>query len=442
MNQRTRRRHDEQGALPDLPDLPPLPDDDEPDFYPDFPSQYQPSRSEVGGLPPTIPGELEPDEDDAPDLRPGTVERPLRVGVIGVGFGAAVHIPALKQLPETEIVTVCARRTERAIGTAAKFGIPLATTDYRELLAEPSIEAVIIAVPPFLHHAMAIAALEAGKHVLLEKPMARSLAEARDMAKMAESAGVVAMVNHEYRFHPVRTRIKELLDEGYIGTPQAISLTAYTSTLADPYTHPYGWLAQAEKGGGMLAAVGSHHVDALRWWFGEITGVAGATATMVPRRLLPDGSGMAKVDADDNFAFIVRFASGALGTVHVSATAGVDSGEEIILSGSEGMLIAQGDHGLYGARRGESGMTEIEIPDRLTAGVYDPAEPLIGPTKLLIRRWVEAIRDGAPSPSPSFADGVKVQEILEGALRSGKQGRWIDTSGVRWPTAVPRHVGY
>jgi predicted dehydrogenase len=120
----------------------------------------------------------------------------------------------------------------------------------------------------------------------------------------------------------------------------------------------------------------------------------------------------------------------------------VDTGEEIILSGSEGMLIAQGDQGLFGARRGEAGMTEIEIPDRLTAGVYDPAEPLIGPTKLLIRRWVEAIRDGAPSPSPSFADGVKVQEVLEGAFRSGTQGRWIDTSGARWPTAVPHHVGF
>lgn len=442
MNQRTRRKPGEHGALPELPDLPPFPDEDETDLVPEYEPRYQPSRAEAGGLPPTIPDELEPEEDEGPDLRPGSIERPLRVGVIGVGFGAAVHIPALMELPETEVITVCARRTERAIGAAAKFNIPLVTTDFRELLAEPSVEAVVIAAPPFLHHAMSIAAFEAGKHVLLEKPMARSLAEARDMAKMADSAGVVAMVNHEYRFHPVRARIKELLDQGYIGTPQAISLTAYTSTLSDPYTHPFGWMAQAEKGGGMLAAVGSHHVDALRWWYGDITGVAGATATMVPRRLMPDGSGMAKVDADDNFAFLVRFASGALGTVQVSATSGVDSGEEIILSGSEGMLIAQGDQGLFGARRGEAGMTEIDVPNTLPEGAYDEEQPLIAPTKLLIRRWVEAIREGTPSPSPSFADGVKVQEILEGALRSGQQGRWIDTSGVRWPTAVPRHVGY
>ncbi|CAA9569095.1 MAG: GH109 [uncultured Thermomicrobiales bacterium] len=364
-------------------------------------------------------------------------EPPLRVAVIGTGFGAAVHIPALQALPETEVVAVCARRQERALAVAAQYRIPLAATDYRALMREEDIDAVVIATPPYLHHQMTLAAIDAGKHVLCEKPMARNLAEARDMVKMARGAGVVAMVNHELRFQPVRARIKELIDEGYLGQPQAATLTAFRSSLADPNGRPFGWLMERDKAGGMLGATGSHHVDALRWWLGEVKGVAGATATMVRRRRLPDGVGMASVDADDNFAFVLRFASGALGTVHVTATAAVDSGEEILLAGSEGMLMAHGDGALYGARRG-GGLEELAVPDAADDGddLPDFDHPLVRPTARLMRRWVAAIRAGEPSPSPSFADGEKVQEVLDGVARSSQQGRWIDTSGTRWPVSA------
>jgi predicted dehydrogenase len=358
--------------------------------------------------------------------------RPLRVAVIGTGFGATVHIPALQHLPETEIVAVCSRRQERALAVAAQHQIPLAATDYRNLVRERDIDAIVVASPPYLHHPMALAAIDAGKHVLCEKPMARNLAEARDMSKMARAAGVVAMVHHEFRFQPVRARIKELIDEGYLGEPQAATLTAFRTSLADPNGRPFGWLMEQDKAGGMLGATGSHHVDALRWWFGDVKAVAGATATMVKRRRLPEGTGTAAVDADDNFAFVLRFANGALGTVHVTTTAAVDSGEEILLAGSEGMLMAHGDGALYGAKRGGDGLEEMALPDRLTGGLPEFDHPLVRPTALLIRRWVAAIRSGDASPSPSFADGEKVQEILDGVARSSQQGRWIDTSGTRW----------
>ncbi len=237
---------------------------------------------------------------------------PIRVGVIGTGFGATVHLPALAYLPETEVVAICSRRPDRALAAALDYGIPSHLTDYRELVRDPGVEAVVVASPPHLHHQMSLAALEAGKHVLCEKPMARNLAEARDMVKIADRVGVVAMVNHQLRFLPVRARIKELIDEAYIGEPHAATLTVHRSSLNDPYERPFGWLMEQEKAGGMLGAVGSHHVDALRWWFGEIKGVAGATATMVKRRRLADGVGMATVDADDNFAFVVRFGNGVL----------------------------------------------------------------------------------------------------------------------------------
>lgn len=356
----------------------------------------------------------------------------IRVGVIGAGFGAAVHVPALTYLPETEVAAVCARRMEHAQLAAAKHRVPKAVSDFREVIRDPAIDAVVIATPPHLHHSMAIAAIEAGKHVLCEKPMARNLAETRDMVKMAERAGVVAMVNHEYRFIPARARAKELIDEGFIGEPQSASCVVYRSGLADPNGVPFGWLMEQDKGGGMLGAAGSHHVDNLRWWFGEVKGVTGATATMVKRRRVPDSLQTRNVDADDNFSCILRFASGALATIHFSATAPLDIGDHVVLAGTEGMLAIERDGRLFGARRREPTFAELPIPERLSGGVPTFEHHLTAPTVLLMREWVRAIRSGQPA-APSFADGAKVQEVLDAVARSSQQGRWIDVSGARWP---------
>ncbi len=361
-------------------------------------------------------------------------DRPIRVGLIGTGVGAAVHLPSLTYLPDTEVVSVWSRRQDRAAAVAAEHNILKAVSDYRDVIDDPDVDAVVVASPPFLHYQMVLAALEAGKHVLCEKPMARSVAEARDMTKMAEQVGVAAMVHHEFRFLPIRRRIKELIDQGFLGEPQSATLTVFRSSLADPYGRPFSWLMEDDKAGGMLGATGSHHIDALRWWFGEIKGVAGATATMVGRRRMPDSSIMAKVDADDNFAFVLRFANGALATVHVCATAPVDTGEEIILSGSSGMLMAHGDDALYGARWGEGALQEQDIPARPDDDLPNFGHPLIPPTIGLHRAWIRAIREGTQA-TPSFNDGAKVQEVIDGVHRSSRQGRWVDTSGTRWPVA-------
>jgi len=363
----------------------------------------------------------------------------IGVAVIGAGFGAAVHIPALKYLDGVDIVAIVSRRVDRAQAAADRHGIPEASTDWRDIINHPKVDAVVIATPPYLHHQMAIAALEAGKHVLCEKPMARNLAEARDMVKLASGARIVAMINHEFRYLPIRMRVKELIDEGYLGEPQSVAMNVFRSTLADPNDRPFGWLMEQDKAGGMLGASGSHYIDSLRWWLGEIHEVAGSTATMVKRRRLPDSSGLASVDADDNFAFLLKFASGALGSVHFCATAPINAGEEITISGSEGMLIIQGDGELFGARRRDLGLRELPIPDRLNPRLPEFSHYLTRPTILLMQDWVHAIRTGDwGANAPSFADGAKAQEIIDSVIRSEAQGRWIDTSGSRWLVGVGR----
>ena len=361
------------------------------------------------------------------------VKEPIRVGVIGTGFGASLHLSALRENSDFDTVAICSRRPERARAAALDHGIPAHLADYRELARNDTIDAVIVASPPHLHHAMVIAALEAGKHVVCEKPMARNLAEARDMQRIADRVGTVAMVNHQLRFLPIRMRIHELINEGYIGEPHAASVMVHRSSLNDPHERPWGWLMEQEKAGGMLGATGAHYLDALRWWFGEVKAVAGAVSTMVRQRRLPDSSAMAKVDADDNFSVILRFANGALGTIHVSATSGHEGDEEVTLSGSEGTLqVRQGR--LWAARTGDFSLSEMPVPERLSGGVIPGGHYLVQPTALLLRAWASAIRENHPA-SPSFADGVKTQELIDGALRSSQQGRWIDTSGARWPMA-------
>ena len=140
---------------------------------------------------------------------------------------------------------------------------------------------------------------------------------------------------------------------------------------------------------------------------------------------------MAKVDADDNFAVILRFASHALGTIHLSATAAVEGDEEVSISGSAGTLLVRGGR-LLGIRPGDPAPREVAIPERLSGGMPAFSHHLTLPTALLLRHWFAAIR-GEAEPSPSVADGVKTQELIDAVARSSQQGRWIDTSGARWP---------
>jgi predicted dehydrogenase len=255
------------------------------------------------------------------------------------------------------------------------------------------------------------------------------------MLRIAERVGSVTMVNHQLRFLPVRARIRELIAEGYIGEPHAASVVVHRASLNDPHDRPWGWLMEQEKAGGMLGATGAHYLDALRWWFGDVKAVAGAVSTMVRQRRLPDASEMAKVDADDNYAVLLRFANGALGAIHVTATAGHEGDEEITLSGSDGTLQVRQSR-LWGARVEDFSLNELPIPDRLLGGLVPGGHFLVQPTTLLLRAWATAIREHVPA-SPSFTDGVKTQELIDGALRSSQQGRWIDTSGARWPMAGP-----
>jgi predicted dehydrogenase len=349
----------------------------------------------------------------------------LRVGVIGAGFGARVHVPGFRLLPEAEVTAICAARPERAAAVAAEHRIPGVYADYRELLRNPRVDAVSIATPPHLHHPMSVAALLAGKHVLCEKPMARTVAEARDMVRQAEVADVAHMVNHEFRYLPARLRFKALVEEGYLGELRSVGVTIFRDTLADPRGRPHGWLMERDKGGGMLGAVGSHAVDALLWWFGPIAGVTGRLATTVRERRDPAGGPPRPVTADDACVAVVQFANGALGSIHIGSTAWHGAGEHIEAYGGDGTLVLTADGVLFGGRRTDKTWAELPVPapDDLAAPEGSPA--LLLPFMRLARQFVTAATTGQLLP-PTFHDGLKVQEVLGGVQKSARDGQWVN----------------
>ena len=193
------------------------------------------------------------------------LDRTVRVGLIGCGnIGARAHLPACTQIPETELVAVCDIIEERA-QAAAERSCATAYTDYRQLLERKDVDVVIIALPNDLHAEATIAAAEAGKHVLCEKPMALTLGEADAMIEAARKAGVKLMIGHTRHFDHRYTSVKEQLDAGKVGRPVFIR-RAERQFLPFP---PDAWEWDPERGGGVFLNIGVHCTDLFRWFFGQ-----------------------------------------------------------------------------------------------------------------------------------------------------------------------------
>jgi len=184
------------------------------------------------------------------------LETKTKIAIVGTGFGARVQIPGFLKIAGVEICGVMSSgRYERAEEVAQEFGIANVCHSYEELLALPGLDAVSIVTPPYQHHSQTLAALEAGKHVLCEKPMAMNLQEAREMVKAVQRTGLIGMIDHEFRYIPARAYAQELIRDGWLGELYWANISTLTGTAADPHTRPYGWLFQKSAGGGVRFAL-------------------------------------------------------------------------------------------------------------------------------------------------------------------------------------------
>src|SRR4030095_14661423 len=219
------------------------------------------------------------------------------VGIIGVGFGMQVYVPAF-QSEGWQVSAICSRNRDKAAQAAAAAGIAGVYTDPHELIARDDLDAIAISTPPSAHHALAIAALRVGKDVLCEKPFALDVKQAAEMRDEAERSGRTAMVGHEFRHTPQRAYIKTLLDDGYIGKFRMCTIEVFLDRYVTKEPRPLAWMAYESEGGGLLGALGSHYIDALRYWFGDVVTVAGRLAILRPDLIDSTGASV-KAETDD-----------------------------------------------------------------------------------------------------------------------------------------------
>lgn len=348
----------------------------------------------------------------------------LRVGVVGTGFGAQVQIPTFRAHPRVQVVAVASGTPGKAQQVASRFEIPHAFDDARQMLAKVELDLVSITSPPDTHHPISLAALARGRHVLCEKPMALSAGQAQEMLDEAVRTRVTHVIDHELRFSPNRRKISRLIEEGFIGVPRHALITVVGTGRADP-AKPWTWWSDAARGGGILGAQGSHQIDSLRYFLGEMTAAFGTTETYIKERPDPDRGGRRPVTADDFASFSVRFASGAVGTVINSGVASHGVGPRTEIWGAEGTLMLDGDERLWGARRGES-LKELTEAETVKAPAGMDYSPLWGLSFIrLADHVVNAILDQTPiAPAATFADGLQVQRVMDAV--SASAGQWVN----------------
>ncbi|HEX8771345.1 MAG TPA: Gfo/Idh/MocA family oxidoreductase, partial [Acidimicrobiales bacterium] len=310
----------------------------------------------------------------------------------------------------------------RAADVASRHRIPLVFTDYQQMVATARLDAVVIVAPDEQHYPMTMDALDAGLHVLCEKPLATTAAQARAMYERAETAGVKHMSFFALRTSLHHRYMHQLIEQGYLGTPYAAHLHLTHGFFR---SDAYQWRFDQQRGTGALGDLGCYVIDLARWFVGDIARVSAHLSSLVER---PHPDGQPYVPANDAASLVVAFANGAQGTIAASVVAHqAERGQlnSVVLYGSAGTLELQHTFrgsSLQGARAEEQQIGPLAIPAELWEGV-DPATPTDVTTGHSVgdRAFIDAIVQDRPI-TPSFYDGWKVQQVIEAAFTAHDQG--------------------
>jgi predicted dehydrogenase len=328
-----------------------------------------------------------------------------------------VHVPALRAAGFT-VLALVGTDDERTTRRAKRLQIPHATTSVAEAFMIPGVDAVTIATPPHAHAALAIQACEAGRHVLCEKPFALDAAQAEAMLAAARTAGVAHLVGHEFRWSPDRAVVARAIAAGLIGEPRTFALVGFVPLVADAAARMPSWWFDTAQGGGWLGASGSHVVDQLRTWLGEVASVSAALTTVSTRT---DG-------ADDTFVVRVAMRSGAHGTLHQTAASWTPGVMGVsIVAGTHGTIEIVGDRAWCSDQAGRRALSvppDLALPvapiesddprDRFTHLELGPYTRLCG----ALRAGVEGRAPDSAVPVPTFADGVAEMRVLDAIRHS------------------------
>jgi len=349
--------------------------------------------------------------------------RPLGVAIAGLGFGEKVHLPALRACPTAEPVALWHPRAERLEAACRQAELP-GHSDFEALLADPAVEALVIATPPEPRFELALHALEAGKHLMLEKPVALTARQAEELQRLAMARGLSVAVDFEYRAVPLFRQLHALLSSGLLGELVLVKLDWLMGSRADA-SRPWSWYSQAAAGGGVLGALGTHAFDLLHWLVGPTRRLQAQLSTSIDERPLADASGRTGVVDAEDIALVQLQLDGPTGRtvpaqVNLASVTRRGRGCWLELYGREGTAVLGSDnqadyvHGFnLWLARGNEPLRRLE-PDSRFAFPRTWEDGRIAPVERLHGWWSEAVRQGRPMV-PGLTEGVASQRCCDRA---------------------------
>ncbi|WP_428935956.1 Gfo/Idh/MocA family protein [Streptomyces sp. ACT015] len=377
----------------------------------------------------------------------------LGVAVVGFGWMGRVHTQAYARIPHhyprlglrPELVAVADEVPGRAEEAAAQFGFASATRDWREVLANPRVDAVSVTAPNFLHREIGVAVAEAGKHLWIEKPVGLDLADARAVADAVAAAGVRSAVGFNYRNAPAVERARELIAGGAIGTVTHVAVRLFSDYAAHPES-ALTWRFERERGGtGVLGDLASHGADLARHLLGDITSLVADTAVFVPERARPTGAtaghtraaggALGPVENEDHVGCLLRFASGARGVLEASRVAvGEQNNYGFAVHGTEGAVFWDFRRmnelavSLGSGYQDQPVSTVYVGPGDGEFGAFQPgAANAMGYDDLKVveaQRFLRSIAEDAPFGA-GLPDAVRAAAVVDAMVRSARDRAWV-----------------
>jgi predicted dehydrogenase len=377
----------------------------------------------------------------------------IKVAVIGAGFMGRVHTENIRRLGNVEVVAVAAVSAEEAASFGKAMGIEKTTGDYREVLADPSIQAVHVCTPNALHYQISMDAMRAGKHVLCEKPLALSSAEAKKMAALARERNLVNCVNHNLRYYPLLQHARRMIEKGELGEILVVQGTYSQDWLL--YDTDFNWRVETRDNGALRAMgdIGSHWMDLIQHLTGQkIASVCAdlatfhktrkkpkvAVETFAGKQLRPEDYEEIPIDTDDYGAVLLKLGERAHGAFTVSqVSAGCKNRFQVEIFGTKSGLAwnQEEPNSLWIGQRNTPNQIMAKDPSLIESKASSFADLPGGHAegygdahKQVYKRFYRKVADpSAPVEYPTFEDGAWGMHLLEKALESARKRTWIDT---------------
>jgi predicted dehydrogenase len=359
--------------------------------------------------------------------------------VLGAGTWArSAHIPGWQRDPRCTVLVVCDVDAAKAQDAAARFEIPESSDDWKSVVSRPDLDVIDVVTPSHTHYELACAALDAGKHVLCEKPVADDFRDTLHAASLAQRRGLLTKVGFTFRYSPGVRYAKSLIDQGFVGTPFIFNGYEQNSQWLDPATP----LRQVDPDAdpsvlhvSSLEGYGAPIIDIGHWWVGAgYARVVGTMKNFIPERMVRATGRKMRMNIDDGALYVGEYQNGAIGSIQTSyVTVGNYPGIEARLYGSAGAIICRliEERGIAEtitvATPDQVEFRELQIPSAFYPAGGHPGE--LWRTLFyanLIKDFIDEMLDGGGRNQGNFEDGARVQEVINAVERSFRERRWVD----------------